>query len=123
MQFANRQPMEANREVEDVYGLTPLQQGVLFHTLQAPEKEAYLNQQSYCLEGEPDIEAFQEAFRQVIQRHTMLRTGFVLEPDGEPRQVAYRQADLPFQYHDWRDADWEAQERMLAALLQSGRKD
>jgi hypothetical protein len=100
MQFAQRQPIEANHEIEDAYGLTPLQQGMLFYTLQAPEAGAYLNRQSYCLEGEPDVEAFQEAFRQLIQRHTMLRTGFVLQPDGEPRQVAFnRHTDLPFQYH------------------------
>jgi hypothetical protein len=114
--------MAPHHEIDDVYRLTPLQQGMLFHTLQAPDTGAYLNQQSYSLEGELDVSAFQEAFRLVIQRHAMLRTGFVLQPDGEPRQVVHRHADLPFEQRDWRDVTWETQEEMLRALLQASHK-
>jgi hypothetical protein len=114
--------VEANHQIEDAYRLTPLQQGMLFHTLQAPDSGAYLNQQSYSLEGELDVDAFQEAFRQVVQRHTMLRTAFVLQAGGEPRQVVHRHADLRCEQHDWQSVDGETQERMLRALLQSGRQ-
>jgi hypothetical protein len=90
--------VEANHQIEDAYRLT---------TLQAPDSGTYLNQQSYSLEGELDVDAFQDAFRQVVERHTMLRTAFVLQAGGEPRQVVHRHAHLQCEHHDWRSVDWE----------------
>jgi hypothetical protein len=97
---------------EDVYPLTPFQQGMLFHVLDTPDAGMYLNQQRYTLRGELDIPTFRKALQAVMDRHQILRTAFVLStPDG-PLQVVYRQLELPWTMHDWSDLPpTEAQDR------------
>ena len=69
---------------EDVYPLTPFQQGMLFHVLDTPEAGVYLNQQKYTLRGELDLPAFKQALQGVMDRHQILRTAFVLSAPGGP---------------------------------------
>src|SRR5918911_5121433 len=60
--------------VEDIYELSPMQQGMLFHTLYSPDSGAYIEQSVFAVEGESDILAFERAWQRIIQRHTILRT-------------------------------------------------
>src|ERR1044072_4668808 len=86
---------------EDVYPLTPFQQGMLFHVLDTPEAGVYLNQQRYTLRGELDLPAFKQALQGVMDRHQILRTAFVLAAPGGPLQVVFRKLNLPWNMHDW----------------------
>ena len=87
--------------VEDSYPLTSFQQGILFHILDKPTSGVYLNQQSYTLKGKLDVQAFQNAFQQVVNRHQILRTAFILSAHGGPRQMVFRQVNLPWAMYDW----------------------
>jgi aryl carrier-like protein len=105
--------------VEDVYPLTPFQQGMLFHVLDAPDAGMYLNQQRYTLRGEIDLAAFKNAFQAVMDRHQILRTAFNLStPDG-PVQVVYRNLYLPWTVHDWRELSPAEEAQRLQSLLQA----
>ena len=103
--------------LEDVYPLTPFQQGMLFHVLDTPDAGVYLNQQKYTLRGDLDLPAFKRALQGVMDRHQILRTGFVLSgPDG-PLQVVFRRLNLPWLMHDWSGLSRaEAAERVNAWL-------
>ena len=90
------------KNVQDIYPLSPMQQGMLFHTLYAPQSGAYFEQRTCTLRGELDIPAFEQAWQRLIDRHPVLRTAFVSETVKEPVQVVYRQVDLPLGQHDWR---------------------
>ncbi len=114
------QPLVDER-IEDVYVVTPLQEGMLFYSLNAPNSGAYINQQSYALEGEVDASAFRQSFEQVIGRHQILRTGFVTDEQGKPRQMVLRRVALPWQEYDWSDLSRADQEQRLEELLQRGR--
>ena len=102
---------------EDVYPLTPFQQGMLFHVLDTPEAGVYLNQQRYTLRGELDLPAFKQALQGVMDRHQILRTAFLLSAPGGPLQVVFRKLNLPWTMHDWSElpAD-ESGERLVAFL-------
>ena len=105
--------------LEDVYPLTPFQQGMLFHVLDAPDAGMYLNQQRYTLKGDLDIAAFKNAFQAVMDRHQILRTAFDLSaPDG-PQQMVYRNLNLPWAVHDWREFSAAEEAERLRALLQA----
>jgi amino acid adenylation domain-containing protein len=105
--------------IEDTYPLTFFQQGILFHLLDKPSSGIYLNQQSYTLQGELDVEAFQKAFQEVVNRHEILRSGFILSAQDGPLQAVFRQISLPWAMYDWTDlAPAEADEH-LAALQQA----
>jgi hypothetical protein len=109
---------------EDIYPLTPFQQGVLFHVLDTPAAGMYLNQQRYTLHGELDLAVFKQALQAVVDRHPILRTAFLLSGLDGPHQVVYRTVKLPWVLHDWSDLPRaEASERFeefLRADFRSG---
>ncbi|KTT12968.1 hypothetical protein NS2R_06930 [Pseudomonas oryzihabitans] len=95
-------------DVVDLYPLSPLQQGLLFHALDRPGDGLYVNQLAVTLEC-LDAEPFVRAWRAVQQRHAILRSGF-LAPGGvaglrEPLQWVARAPALPVTLLDWRERD------------------
>jgi surfactin family lipopeptide synthetase C len=109
-------------DVEDIYELAPLQQGMLFHTLYAPESRMYLEQESYPLYGTIDVPALVRAWQQVIERHPVLRSSFHWEGLKKPVQVVHRQVQLPVDIQDWRRLSAREQEQRLDAYLRSDRE-
>ncbi len=93
------------REIEDVYPLSPLQQGILFHALRAPQSGHYVNQLCVTVAG-LDVERFKVAWAAVIARHTALRTGLIWEGDlPGPLQFVRQQVPSALTQLDWRDRD------------------
>ncbi|HEU4884066.1 MAG TPA: amino acid adenylation domain-containing protein [Longimicrobium sp.] len=108
------------RNVEDIYPLSPLQQGMLFHVVYS-EGAAYQEQFPLLLTGELDADALERAFRGVVARHAALRTGFGWEGVPQPLQFVLRQTEPVFDRVDWSDAgdDWHAR---FDALMESDRR-
>ena len=113
-------PSEAEA-IEDIYPLSPMQQGMLFHTLSAPESGIYMLQTSYTLLGRLEVPAFQRAWARVVERHPILRTALVWEGLDQPLQVVLREVELPWTLHDWRALLPDEQRDQLAALLREDR--
>jgi amino acid adenylation domain-containing protein len=109
-------------DVEDIYPASPVQHGMLFHSLMAPESSAYLNQLVYKFTRGLDVEAFERAWQQAIDRHAILRTGFVWEGAGEPLQMVHRSVRLPVQYLDWRGLSKDARGPALQEFLAEDRR-
>jgi amino acid adenylation domain-containing protein/non-ribosomal peptide synthase protein (TIGR01720 family) len=103
--------------LEDLYELSPLQQGMLFHTLYAPESGVYFSHVTCILDGDLDAPAFQRACQRVVDRHAVLRTSFHWENLDKPLQAVHRQAKLPVDEHDWRDLTPIEQQARLASYL------
>ncbi len=111
----------AGSEVEDVYPLTPVQQGMLFHCLQAPGSGVYVEQLSLDLGG-LDLDAFAEALAALVARHPVLRTSFHWEGLDEPLQVVHPRAGLPFERLDWRQVPPAERRARLAELAARERR-
>ncbi|BAU65713.1 amino acid adenylation domain-containing protein [Stanieria sp. NIES-3757] len=107
--------------IEEIYELTPIQKGILFHSLYDSENGLYLFQATFTLKTLLDRNAFEQAWQQVVQRHTILRTGFYWEDVERPLQVVYKQVTVPFEYHDWREV--EQQQDQMNSFLESDRSD
>jgi amino acid adenylation domain-containing protein/non-ribosomal peptide synthase protein (TIGR01720 family) len=88
--------------IEDVYRLSPVQQGMLFHTLYEPQAGMYVGQLSFDVAGEIDVNALVRAWRRVVERHAALRTGFAWEGLDEPVQVVLRSVEATVERLDWR---------------------
>ncbi|MEU4743082.1 amino acid adenylation domain-containing protein [Actinosynnema sp. NPDC023658] len=82
----------ARPDVEDVYPLTPLQAGMVFHSLVEPG--AYVDRMRLVLDGVRDAEALRQAWQRVIDRTPVLRSSVVWEGVAEPVQVVHRHAPL-----------------------------
>ena len=102
--------------VEDLYPATPMQQGLLFHSLLAPGSGVYVNQLRLTLSGGLDAGALRSAWQEVVSRHAVLRTGFAWRHGGEPLQVVQRSVVLPWQEQDWQEQDWSDQANYETAL-------
>ncbi|WP_231295569.1 non-ribosomal peptide synthetase [Gloeocapsa sp. PCC 7428] len=109
------------QNVEDFYPLSPMQQGLLFHTLSAPDTGVYFNQLVCTLVGQLNIPVFERVWQQVIQRHSILRTCFRWEGIKEPVQIVLRQVQLPLKHYNWQDLSSTEQQEKLAAFLESDR--
>ncbi|MCH9652218.1 MAG: non-ribosomal peptide synthase/polyketide synthase [Deltaproteobacteria bacterium] len=92
----------AMKNVEDVYPLSPMQRGMLFHSLYSPGEGVYVTQMSCELVGDLDLEVLKGAWARVIERHAILRTGFAVDGLEEPLQVVRRKARLKVRHEDWR---------------------
>ena len=87
-------------KVEAIYPLNFLQQALLFHSLQEGVDQGFLRVKC-VLKGKINVEAFQNAWRQNIQRHEVLRTSVHWENLEKPVQVVHKEVLLPFVLHDW----------------------
>ncbi len=94
-----QQNIKAN--LEDIYELSPMQQGMLFHRLYSESSDAYIEQFCYNLEGEPDTELFRKAWQEIINRHGVLRTSFQWKGISKPVQLVSKSAELPWEELDW----------------------
>ncbi|MFL1391710.1 amino acid adenylation domain-containing protein [Pseudomonas tritici] len=102
----NQQQLEslplAADAIEDIYTLSPMQQGMLFHTLYEQAAGDYINQIRVTTDG-LDVARFQQAWDATVQAHDVLRSGFFWQGQLEwPCQVVYREARLPIEHLDWR---------------------
>ncbi|MFD7093220.1 condensation domain-containing protein, partial [Streptomyces sp. NPDC059896] len=110
------------RDVEDIYPLTPLQSGMLFHALAEPESAAYLEQLAFTLEGTIDLDRLSKAWQRVVERSDALRVSLVWDDVPEPVQVVRRRVSLPVRRMDWSGADEAEQALLLQDLLAEDRE-
>ncbi|WP_434695427.1 non-ribosomal peptide synthase/polyketide synthase [Pseudomonas sp. Z1-14] len=90
------------RDVEDIYPLSPMQQGMLFHTLYEQQAGHYINQMRVDVEG-LDVERFRQAWQAATDTHDVLRSGFVWEGDFKRAlQVVHKRVAVALQLHDAR---------------------
>ncbi|MFB9905655.1 amino acid adenylation domain-containing protein [Allokutzneria oryzae] len=104
------------RRVEDVYPLTPMQTGMLFHSLTEAERDVYTGHFRIELDGVPDPDVLAQAWQRVVDRTPVLRTSVVWEDVPEPLQVVRNGVRLPLTQHDWRDRSEQEQRDGLRAM-------
>ena len=109
------------KNVEDAYPLSPMQEGLLFHNLYAPEGGLYFGQY-VCEMRNVDLAAMRRAWQQVIDRHSAFRTAFVWKNVEKPLQVVGRSVELPFQLEDWRELPASEHEARLDSYLETDRR-
>ena len=109
------------KNVEGFYPLSPMQQGMLYHTLYAPESRIYTQQVSCTLQGELNVAAFERAWQEVINRYSVLRTAFLWEKLKTPIQLVQRRVKVPLQQQDWQNLSPAQQKTELEALLVADR--
>ena len=98
----------SRKNVEDIYPLSPLQQGMLFHALYSPETGAYVEQWPLMVEGGLDLDAHERALQRTVERHPALRTGLLWQNVPQPLQVVFREAPVESVRLDWSDRADEA---------------
>lgn len=88
------------REVESIYPLSHLQEGMLFHGLYNQSSNAYMEQYSWDISN-LDIAIFKTTWAHLIKQHTILRSAFYYEELSVPVQCAYKDLPLPLDILDY----------------------
>ncbi|GAA6169342.1 amino acid adenylation domain-containing protein [Sessilibacter corallicola] len=121
--------------VFDIYPLTPVQQGMLFHSLLDAELTtdndesetqvtgaAYFNQLLLDLKGPLELTCLEKAWQEVIKRHNILRSGFFSNHLSEPLQVVFNTCELPIDSHDWRGKSESEQDQLRNAYIEQDKQ-
>jgi natural product biosynthesis luciferase-like monooxygenase protein/amino acid adenylation domain-containing protein len=100
--------------IQDIYPLTPLQEGMLFHYMMADKGDPYLIWSIYAVEDRATLDAYVTTFNQVIARHDILRTCLRWEHLRDPVQVVLREAKVQVEDVELDLADGDIVEQMKA---------
>ncbi len=109
-------------DIEDIYELSPLQAGMLFHCLYEPESTLYFEQTVTPIYSVLNIRMFVRAWQRLVDRHSILRTSFHWEELDKPIQVVHRNVKLPIDRQDLRGLEPAEQHERIAGYLRAERQ-
>ncbi|NLD49359.1 MAG: non-ribosomal peptide synthetase, partial [Clostridiaceae bacterium] len=87
-------------DVKDIYYLSPMQEGMLFHYILERDTDAYIEQYKVDLKGVVDKELLEKSFNMLMERYDILRTVFIYEKVKRPLQVVLKNRSLTVYYED-----------------------
>ncbi len=94
-------------DIKDIYSLSPMQQGMLFHYIMDSASSAYFEQARLSIKGHIDISLFEKSFNYIIEKHEPLRTIFLYEKVNEPLQAVLKKRTGVIFYNDLSNLDKE----------------
>ncbi|MEI4453451.1 amino acid adenylation domain-containing protein [Bacillus velezensis] len=98
-------------EIQDIYPLSFMQEGMLFHSLLDHDSRAYFEQAVFTINGQLDRERFQKSIDAVFERYDIFRTTFIHKNVAKPRQVVLKNRPSRVQFHDISHLDEKAQDK------------
>ncbi|OPD17691.1 condensation domain-containing protein, partial [Clostridium botulinum] len=104
-------------EIKNIYSLTPMQMGMLFHALKDEEPSSYFEQSIFTLKGEIDLNIFERSFNKVIERYDILRTVFVYENVDKPKQIVFKERKARIGYEDISKLSNESKENYIENFI------
>ncbi|HEU4932882.1 MAG TPA: condensation domain-containing protein, partial [Pyrinomonadaceae bacterium] len=107
--------------VKDFYPLSPLQEGMLFHSMMDTSSGVYVKQATYVLRGELNIPALERAWQDAVDRFAILRTFFVWEDLKKPVQVVQSDVKVTLHVEDWSNLPEAEAEQRLAEYGEADR--
>jgi len=111
------------KSIENILALTPLQEGMLFHYLQAPRGGLYFEQLSLEISGTIDSALFEKAWNTVVRTNEMLRTVFRWEKMEKPSQIILKEHQCQLIFHDLSAKDGDQRNAELDEIKTKDRED
>ena len=110
-------------DLEDIYTLTPMQAGMLFHSSYDDFSYSYFEQLSYRLQGELDVQLVEKSLNKLFKRHDILRTAFIYKDIEHPIQVVLKNRTIDFYYEDIGETgEEEEKENFLRAFKEKDKR-
>lgn len=115
--------MAQETEIQDIYPLSYMQEGMLFHSLLHPDSNAYVEQISFTISGDLCLDSFQKSLDLLIDRYDIFRTIYIKEvPDLDgPQQVVLSHRKVPVQTEDISALTTEQQQTLIKSRKQADR--
>ncbi|MCX4243039.1 non-ribosomal peptide synthase/polyketide synthase [Paraliomyxa miuraensis] len=112
----------ARPEIEALYPLSPMQAGMLFHRLYAPESTMYINQTAIVFRAGVNADLLEAALRAVVARHPVLRTSLLWDGLERPLQCVQRRVSVSMERHVLREGSTEDEAAWLDAFTRQDRE-
>ncbi|SHE68728.1 non-ribosomal peptide synthase domain TIGR01720/amino acid adenylation domain-containing protein [Seinonella peptonophila] len=110
-------------QLQDIYGLSPLQKGILFHAIKEDQSSVYVEQFTYHLKGTIDGFVLEESLNDLFIKYDVLRTLFLYENLSEPLQVVLTERKCKLHYQNLsRFESSEQQSRLEQFCIQDRRR-
>lgn len=110
-----------NKNIQAIYRLSPLQEGILFHHLESPNSGTYFQQFSCIFEHLDNPGRWHDCWQAMTHHYGVMRTLFTWEKRSEPLQVVRQNVTLPWVELDWCDLNGQQQQGEWQSLLQRDR--
>lgn len=95
--------MTVKENIKDIYGLSPMQKGMLLNHALDPASSAYVEQFDFRISGDVEAERMEWALNRLVERYDILRTVFSYRKTDEPRQVVLKSRAPEFTLWDLRE--------------------
>lgn len=110
------------KNIEQIYALSPAQQGMLYDTVRTAGSGIYIEQLVCSVRGALQLPHFMHAWQAMVDRHALLRTCFAWENQSEPVQVVLRHVEALWVQQDWRHFSLQEQGEKLKGYLEQERR-
>ncbi|WP_430408767.1 amino acid adenylation domain-containing protein [Kordia sp.] len=112
------------KDISALYELSPLQEGILFHSLYNPKGTTYKTQFSMEFPDGLNLEAFQKSWEYLIKNHTILRTSFIHDQLSIPVQCVYKETPLTYTLLDFTSyTGTELEEKFQEVVTEERKKE
>ncbi|MEC0538176.1 amino acid adenylation domain-containing protein [Bacillus inaquosorum] len=113
--------MTKANSIQDIYPLSYMQEGMLFHSLLQKDSQAYVEQASFTIEGKVNSQFFQNSINALVARHDIFRTIFISQNVSSPQQVVLRERNIIVQEKDITHLNEEKQTQFIEQLKEKDR--
>lgn len=113
--------MSKSLEIEKVAHLTPLQEGMLFHTVMEPDSQAYHEQVRIVIRGELNLNALQKSFQLLVQRHETFRANIYYQSASRSRLVVLKERTAEIRYENLTEMSETEQTEALCKYIEADR--
>jgi natural product biosynthesis luciferase-like monooxygenase protein/amino acid adenylation domain-containing protein len=114
----------SNELTAETFPLSPMQQGMLFHSLSSAHQAGVDVEQIFCtLHEDLNVASFHSAWRRAVARHSVLRTSFHWQESTGPQQQIHTEAEFEFTEQDWRKASEDERKKLFSDWLETDRNN
>lgn len=117
------QEVTGTTKITKVYPLSPMQEGMLFHSELQPESPAYFEQNSIPLHGTLNLALLEQSLNMVIARYDVLRTVFVHQELKRPVQVVLQDRQTNIHFEDISHLDAVSQQSYLDSYKERDKQE
>ena len=112
----------SKKNIADIYPLSPMQKGMLFHSVYDPGSSVYLEQFCCTIEGALDITCFEKAWNHLIDQYAIFRTVFNWKDLNQPVQIVLKSSPIGLSTYDLQGLNEEDQRKRIEEFIQEDRK-
>ncbi|MEE4561814.1 amino acid adenylation domain-containing protein [Paenibacillus polymyxa] len=101
--------MSSKQLLQKIYSLTPMQEGILYHTLREENQGNFIVQLFFSVEGPLSLDIMNKSMQLLVQRHDVFRTLFNVDKAKRPIQMVVDHLEHKIVFQDLTEKNHDCQ--------------